>query len=691
MGCNIAQFRFNKGNNDNMTISRTHRGNLTPLLTTLSALRKIIATASWLLAILTIPAPGQIPQARIFSVNNTVMLLRGVGGNPSPVILKAGDLLQLGDIIDTGKGTVVIAMNDGSLVTIFPNSRVLLKDFSSAGSWRDLLEVLVGRIRARINHAKRPNPYRVYSPIASIAVRGTDFLVIVESNGETRVFVFEGLVEVSSLINPQQSVLVKPGRNIVVRPDGDISLVNAAPRGELNEIRYSLGLDSAISLHADNYTVFRPTRFTAFTDSHFDSLQNPAYATEFRQSSGRFYLVPSFSPKYESVYHFDTSLQDFQQDNNLPNYTLSPQISYFAPIGERIVVGGGVAVTKTELGGNRTQGLINKSDGSPYSIRHDDTVKFTTVNLTLIAARRFGQLERSSLAIKFDHLDDQSLFLRDTNWSTKNIITLTREERRARRIGLSVGFTQDFGDDRKLGIFYRYGTGSVQDTFSYATFFRSSASEPYSYADNVTPRTGPGSLSEVGVRFRGSLTQRMFYGLEGSLLSARERQVVTSLHEDRRNNRATVGAGIGYALRPRTIFSLDIAFGITREKFQSKNFHFFEGIVESHATDKKSYLGSIHGGLQTDLWRNLFAGASAVLLLNKYSGRFIDSDPRFNYYYDSAGGYSDTDYLANFNAGWRMTPSWVFQYVFFPGYGPNPSTHSFMLRYEFGGKRQSNE
>jgi FecR protein len=677
--------------NSDMTINRIHRGSLTPQLVAFSALRKVIVIMAWWMAVLTIPAHSQIQQARITNVKNTVRLHRSVGGNPGPVMLKPGDLLQLGDIIDTGTGTVVIEMRDGSQVTIFPNSRVKLKDFSSAGSWRDLLEVVVGRIRARINHGKRPNPYRVYSPIASIAVRGTDFLVIVESNRETRVFVFEGLVEVSSLVNPQQSVLVKPGRNIVVRPDGDISMVMAAPRGELNEIRGSLGRDSAINLHAENYTEFRPTRFTAFTDSYFDSLQNPAYATEFRQSSGRFYLIPSFSPKYESIYYFDTSLQDFHQDTNLINYTLSPQVSYFAPIGERIVVGGGAAVTKTELGGNRTEGRIDISDGSPYLIRDDDTIKFTTANLTLIAARRFGQLERSSLAIKFDHLEDQSLFLRDTNWSTNKSITLTRQERRARYIGLSLGFTHEFGDDKKLGIFYRYGTGSVQNTYRFATFWRSDPSQPYSSAENETPRTGPSRISEVGARFRGSLTQRLFYGLEGSILSVRERQVVTSLHEDRRNKRAVAGAGIGYALRPRTIFSLDLSIGITQGNFQSKNHHFFEGVVESHAIDEKSYLGSMHGGVQTDLWRNLFAGASAALLLNKYMGRVRDSDPRFNYYYDHAWRYSDTSYLANFNAGWRMKSGWVFQYIFFPGYGPTPSTHSFMLRYEFGGKKQNNE
>src|SRR5262245_9914728 len=201
----------------------------------------------------------------------------------APSVLSKGDTLQPGDVIDTrGSGRVVIALGDGSQVIILPGSRVELKDFQGGGSWRDLLEVTVGRVRATINHqGKRPNPYRVYSPVASIAVRGTDFLVIVERSGETRVLVYEGLVEVGSLVNPQKTVLVRPGRNIIVRPDGDISLVTAAPRGELNEIkslRAGNSLNNAYYAHQENFTDLQPSRFTAFSDSHLDSLQNPAYA-----------------------------------------------------------------------------------------------------------------------------------------------------------------------------------------------------------------------------------------------------------------------------------------------------------------------------------------------------------------------------------------------------------------------------
>src|SRR5262245_7253942 len=444
-----------------MSILGIHRGNVQQRAFSTS-LMVIAAMACWW-APLTILAQSQASRARITYVTGVVTIQRNTGGN---AVLKRGDFLQLSDIIETGRGSVVIAMGDGSQVTVFPNSRVLIKDFSSAVPWRDLLEVVVGRVRAQISRpGNRPNPYRVYSPIASIAVRGTDFLVSVESNSETRVLVYEGLVEVSSLLNPQKSVLVRPGRNIIVRPDGDISLVTAAPRGELNEIRslrvgfdQNTNLRAAFNSHERNYTDLRSSSFTAFSDSHLDSLQNPAYATEFRQSSGRFYLIPSFSPKIATLYSYADPGSDPQPRSvNSLNYTLSPQVSYFTPLGSKIVIGGGAAVTTTDIGGNEAEGPYTAQglrdaqasrDRSgfvpipdPPGGRHipddvniyahfDGDAKFTTTNVALLVARRFGRMERTSLGLKFDYLVDRSSYSFDTNWSTN--VDSQNEEGQAR-------------------------------------------------------------------------------------------------------------------------------------------------------------------------------------------------------------------------------------------------------------------
>ena len=105
------------------------------------------------------------------------------GGAPLP--LTAGYTLTPGDRIDTrGGGRVVIDLSDGSMVVVAPESVVVLKDYRTAGSLRELFEITLGAVRVKINHfAGKPNPYRMNSPTASIAVRGTEFTIAVAAGG----------------------------------------------------------------------------------------------------------------------------------------------------------------------------------------------------------------------------------------------------------------------------------------------------------------------------------------------------------------------------------------------------------------------------------------------------------------------------------------------------------------------------
>ena len=134
------------------------------------------------------------------------------GNGRNNVRLANGTALQPGDEIDTrAGGRVVIDLTDGSQVIVMPGSRVVVGSFTNAASLRELMQIILGRIRVKINHFKgKPNPYRVKSPTASIAVRGTEFEVIVEPNGETRIVVFEGSVAVSSLRDPANPLIAEP-------------------------------------------------------------------------------------------------------------------------------------------------------------------------------------------------------------------------------------------------------------------------------------------------------------------------------------------------------------------------------------------------------------------------------------------------------------------------------------------------
>src|SRR5262245_46420021 len=152
-------------------------------------------------------------------------------------VLKRGDSLATNEEIDTrGGGYVVIELTDGSLINILPGSRVVFGDYRFAGSLRELFGITVGRVRIRINHfSGKPNPYRLQTPTASIAVRGTDFSVAVMAGGETQVVVYEGLVEVTSLADLRRRALVEPGRGVIVRPNEDIHFFRPNRANEISE------------------------------------------------------------------------------------------------------------------------------------------------------------------------------------------------------------------------------------------------------------------------------------------------------------------------------------------------------------------------------------------------------------------------------------------------------------------------
>jgi ferric-dicitrate binding protein FerR (iron transport regulator) len=164
--------------------------------------------------------------ARAASVTGRALLL---GNGSAPFALTTGYILNPGDRIDThGGGRVVIDLSDGSMVVVAPESIVILKDFRAASSWRELFEIASGRVRVKINHfAGKPNPYRMNSPTASIAVRGTGLSIDVDARGSTRVVVDEGAVEVARLGDPNRKVLIQAGRGVLLQPGQDFHLIVA--------------------------------------------------------------------------------------------------------------------------------------------------------------------------------------------------------------------------------------------------------------------------------------------------------------------------------------------------------------------------------------------------------------------------------------------------------------------------------
>ncbi len=191
---------------------------------------------------------------------------------PPPLALAPGNELGPGDRVDTrGGGRLVIELTDGSMIVVQPESVIVIKDFRAAVSLRELFEIMLGSVRVKINHfGGRPNPYRINSPTASIAVRGTDFSITVDSRGDTQVMVYEGSVEVTSLIDPAQSVVIEAGRGVLLVPGQGFQLFNVLSEPRRSQRIRATGMGRGSSQHEPDWTSatgIRRVISPAFTNS----------------------------------------------------------------------------------------------------------------------------------------------------------------------------------------------------------------------------------------------------------------------------------------------------------------------------------------------------------------------------------------------------------------------------------------
>jgi hypothetical protein len=132
--------------------------------------------------------------------------------------LSVGDTIKTRQMIVTGpEGYAKFeVLSDHSTFEVLPNSKVVFRDVP--GSWENLLNVWMGRVKVFIQHAPGvPNPNKVTSPTAVISVRGTVFDVVVEDDdGTTLVTVDEGVVDVRNVTAPGNSATLRQGDYIRV-------------------------------------------------------------------------------------------------------------------------------------------------------------------------------------------------------------------------------------------------------------------------------------------------------------------------------------------------------------------------------------------------------------------------------------------------------------------------------------------
>lgn len=140
--------------------------------------------------------------------------------------VQKGQLLQEGDSLKVpANGFVSVRLADGSLVRVQSESDVQLRQMrrkGRAGSLQSVLDLREGGVEASVTQqaqSERERRFEIHTPAASTSVRGTQFLVLTDAQGQTAAAVDEGSVAVQS---GQPSTLLKPGQGVAVSADGKL-------------------------------------------------------------------------------------------------------------------------------------------------------------------------------------------------------------------------------------------------------------------------------------------------------------------------------------------------------------------------------------------------------------------------------------------------------------------------------------
>src|ERR1017187_2829931 len=199
--------------------------------------RRLFRTAHWLLwaaaCIYIVPIHAESGAAKVITLNGQVSVLR----DDSPWVLNVGDSVQPRQIVITGPdGFAVFQVSDGSTFEVFPNARVVFRE--NAGSWMDLLDVLLGRVKVHIQKlGGQPNYNRVRTPTAVISVRGTVFDVAVEDEDDTTLIsVEEGQVGVQHLLKPGPERILNEGESIRVFRDQPLAMAAVDKNSVFREV-----------------------------------------------------------------------------------------------------------------------------------------------------------------------------------------------------------------------------------------------------------------------------------------------------------------------------------------------------------------------------------------------------------------------------------------------------------------------
>jgi hypothetical protein len=174
------------------------------------------------------PQFGHAAAGRVQFAFGEVAVENAQGSTP----LKKGAELEAGDTVVTERGRVQIKFTDGSFVSLQPQSTFKIDEYQfqagDDGSERSFFSLFRGGLRTITGAIGRRNrdSYRVTTPVATIGIRGTEYLIKLDGSGAI-VTVGDGAIAV---INDAGEVILLNGQTgVIVDKSTLVQLVDEKP------------------------------------------------------------------------------------------------------------------------------------------------------------------------------------------------------------------------------------------------------------------------------------------------------------------------------------------------------------------------------------------------------------------------------------------------------------------------------
>lgn len=261
--------------------------------------------------------------------------------------------------------------------------------------------------------------------------------------------------------------------------------------------------------------------------------------------------------------------------------------------GGRVVAGGNF--TGSYIGSQLSASTPAAGPEQGFMSSSSALARFASVSF--ITAGRFGAGGKNSLGFEFEKLKGTGSLgnLTGSGAAGQAPFEMSKSASDVSQTRISAGLNRKFSDRLQMGLFYRYGWIQANDQENLHTILQKPV-------DPNSTRSS-GHSSEFGLRLRGSITPKLYFGVAAawlglSLTDSLERTVAVDSQQRNRMQRGTLAAGIGYLLNPRTVISLDVAGGSSQ--IRAARTENLTGSVLQYGASRNGAV-SFHAAVQRDL------------------------------------------------------------------------------------------